>query len=380
MKNDYIEFYGKNNISPVKQDISDLEKHYKRRNKLYRHCGIPVQAFKNANVLEVGPGGGYNTLAYFQWGIAHIDLVEGNPRGIEEMRELFTKYIISENRYDIIPCMIENYNTEKKYDVIIAEGFIPSIYNQKEVIDKLKELVAENGIIVITCIDYISTFIENMKKMVGILLSANIEGHNEKLKCLVDFFGPQLNKLEGVTRNAEDWVLDNVLNPAASNGMYLSLLEAMDLFGADFEVLGTSPSMFSDYSWYKDLTYDIKADYKKQFNKKRYSLLMANMPEVVVSEQVSYILDSSFKKIEELRIEYLNKMEMSCISQILEELENIEIYIKENFDEMFVEVFMELKEVLNCIINNKEITFENYSNLFAAFGRGQQYISFVKNK
>lgn len=378
MKNDFIEFYGKHNISPVRQDISNLEKHYERRKKLYKHLGMPVQVFKNAEVLEVGPGGGYNTLAYFYWGVTHIDLVEGNPKGIHEMRELFTKCNVSEDKYDIISCMIENYQTDKKYDVVIAEGFIPSIYNQKEVIGKLKELVKKDGIIVITCIDYISIFIENMKRMVGSLLSARIEEYNEKLKWLVDFFGPQLTKLEGVTRSAEDWVLDNVLNPATSNGMYLSLIEAMDLLGEDFEVLGTSQHMFTDYSWYKDLTYDIKADYRKQFCMKRYSLLMANMPEVIVSEQISNILDNSFKRIDELRIEYLNTMENNFVDQILMELERIENYIKENFDKMFVDVFMELKEVLANTKDNKKIVFEEYGNLFAAFGRGQQYISFVR--
>lgn len=65
MKNDYLEYYGKHHISPVKQDIKDLERHYERRRKLYRQCGIPVIAFRNAEILEVGPGGGYNTLAFF---------------------------------------------------------------------------------------------------------------------------------------------------------------------------------------------------------------------------------------------------------------------------------------------------------------------------
>lgn len=67
-KNEYLEYYGKYHISPVNQNIDDLKLHYDRRRKLYRQCGLPVIAFKNANVLEVGPGSGYNTLAFFEWG------------------------------------------------------------------------------------------------------------------------------------------------------------------------------------------------------------------------------------------------------------------------------------------------------------------------
>jgi hypothetical protein len=32
----YVDFYSKNNISPIHQDISDIEKHLQRRELLYR--------------------------------------------------------------------------------------------------------------------------------------------------------------------------------------------------------------------------------------------------------------------------------------------------------------------------------------------------------
>lgn len=58
MKNDFLEYYGRYNISPVKQDIQNIDIHFARRKKLYRQCGVPVLAFRDADVLEVGPGGG----------------------------------------------------------------------------------------------------------------------------------------------------------------------------------------------------------------------------------------------------------------------------------------------------------------------------------
>ena len=57
MKNDFLEYYGEHHISPVRQNIDDIELHYERRKKLYRQCGIPIRAFYNAEILEVGPGG-----------------------------------------------------------------------------------------------------------------------------------------------------------------------------------------------------------------------------------------------------------------------------------------------------------------------------------
>ena len=58
MKNDFLEYYGEHSISPVKQNIKEFEIHLERRRKLYRQCGIPLLAFRNAEILEVGPGGG----------------------------------------------------------------------------------------------------------------------------------------------------------------------------------------------------------------------------------------------------------------------------------------------------------------------------------
>ena len=92
MKNDFLDYYNKYQISPVKQDISDLEMHYQRRKKLYKQCGIPTIAFRNAQILEVGAGGGYNTLAFFHWESGHVDLVEANPWGRKDMEKLFEHF------------------------------------------------------------------------------------------------------------------------------------------------------------------------------------------------------------------------------------------------------------------------------------------------
>lgn len=66
--NKFIEYYGEHNISPVKQDLSNIKAHYAKREKLYRQLGMPPIAFEGKKILEVGPGSGYNTLAYFFWG------------------------------------------------------------------------------------------------------------------------------------------------------------------------------------------------------------------------------------------------------------------------------------------------------------------------
>lgn len=378
MKTDFLQYYGEHNISPVRQDISDIELHYERRKKLYRQCGIPTITFKNVEILEVGPGGGYNTLAFFHWDIEHIDLVEANPAGREDMQRLFLEYDIPVNRYNIFPCKIEDFQTEKKYDMIIAEGFLPNIYNQQEVINKLKSLATKNGIVVITCSDDVSYFVEIMKRLVGVSLTGNMTEYNQKVEYLTNFFSPQLSKLKGVSRSPKDWVQDQILNPVVVNGTELTMARAITYFGDEFDVLATSPRMFTDYSWYKDVWYDYKKSYKEQFNRKRMSLLMANMPEIILSSEQAGILVKYFEHIKKLESEYEETRNLEKVGKIIEEMDSMDELLQKDFCDEFVSVFHEIKEVLLCILRKEDIHMEKYPHFFSAFGRTMQYMSFVK--
>lgn len=378
MKNDYLDFYGKHGISPVKQDISSIETHYERRRKLYRQCGIPLIAFKDAEVLEVGPGGGYNTLAFFHWNCKHVDLVEANEAGQEDMQKLFAKQNVPEDKYEIFSCKIEDYKTDKKYDIIIAEGFLPNVYNKQEIIDKLQELVSENGIVVITCIENAAVFVEVIKRLIGVALTSNINEYDKKVKYLSDFFEPQLNKLRGVSRSAKDWVQDQIMNPVNVNGTELTMLQAIEYFENGFDVLGCSPQMFTDYSWYKDIWYDYINDYKEQFNRKRLSLLLANRPELILPEEKVEILVKGFEGIKEYASEYEKEYDGQFIDSILQEMGRMAAILEQDFDVEFLDIFHEIREALLCLQKGENIDIENYPKFFSAFGRTQQYISFVK--
>ncbi len=378
MVNEQLEYYLKHNISPEHQDISDLKIHFERREKLYRQCGIPGLAFRNAEILEVGPGGGDNTLAFFHWNCKHIDLVEANPTAIKDMRRLFTDYGVPEDKYQIYNCIIEKYNSTKKYDIIVAEGFIQHISNQKEVLDKLIRLIRNKGIIIITCGGKINFFIEIIKRMVGRVLTKNIPSYVEKVEYLTKIFAPQLAQLRGVSKLPEDWVKDNIFNPELNSESKLDLMKAIRIFDPDFDVLGCSPQIFTDYSWSKDIWYDYKQNYIEQFQRKRLSLLMANMPEIIAPvESVNDMLEY-FENIINIEREYERTPDVNKIGNMLDVMEEMERLVYQYMPDEFVKVFFEIKDVLICLKNNDSPDMRNYPNFFKAFGRTQQYISFVK--
>ena len=376
-KNDFLEFYGKHEISPVRQDINDLDLHYERRKKLYRQCGIPVLAFKNADLLEIGPGGGMNTLAFFHWGCKHADLVEANPKGLEDMQLLFDEQNISKDTYKIIPCTIENYDTDKKYDIIIAEGFLHFLPNQQMIIDKIKSLLREDGIAVVTCVDNASLYIEVMKRLIGQALAKDKPAYEDKVEYLSKIYEPQLAKLRGVSRMPKDWVQDMILNPATSNNIVLDMAQAIAYFEPEFDVLGSSPRMFTDYSWYKDIWYDYIADYKQQFEEKRLSLLLYGMPEAAVSQKEGRELMVHFECIRKLAADYEENFHAADLEEILRHMQEMEVYLH-RFSQEFHDVFHEIRDSLLKISQTGTAHMDDYPHFFSAFGRGQQYMAFVK--
>lgn len=136
--------------------------------------------------------------------------------------------------------------------------------------------------------------------------------------------------------------------------------------------------MFTDYSWYKDIGYDNRKDYEEQFRRKRMSLLMANMPETILTVEQADILTGCFDRIKGLEVQYEHTYDKEIISNIIREMDSVKGVLEVGLSNEFMQVFEEIREVLTRILKSKTIRMENYPHFFAAFGRTQQYISFVK--
>lgn len=379
MGNDFLEFYGEHKISPVHQDISDIDRHYARRRKLYRQCGIPLQTFKNARVLEVGPGGGYNTLALFAFG-AHVDLVEANPTGIQEMKTLFPQYGIASSSYTITQCKIEDYSVDKEYDIVIAEGFLHCLRNQEEIIGILDTLVkAKGGIVVITCADNFGYFIEIMKRVLASFLAKDIKEFHPKVQFLTKIFEGQLKQLSGMSRPASDWVQDVLLNPAIVNGVTLSFADAICKFGDKYCMLGSSPHLFSDYSWYKDGQYNRQEELIAQFREKQFSMLLAGDQEIRVTDmELIEIMESFFRRIKQLAELYDRDNDISWVLEMRKEFDLVDECIEELHNEKFLMIFHEIHKFVVDLSKNT-VDIERYPHFLSAFGKGMQYIAFEKN-
>ncbi|WP_238700392.1 class I SAM-dependent methyltransferase [Helicobacter jaachi] len=215
--NEFLRFYGEHHISPVSQDISDFSAHLQRRKRLYELVGIHPFAFRNASILEVGAGSGYNTLLFLHLG-AQVDIVEPNAAGREQMQKLFTEHNIPKEQYRIYPCTLQDYKSEKIYDFVIAEGFLPWLSEKeaREVVQSLYAATKKDGAVVVTSMCEFSYFFEDLRRILGFALIKGVKDFEQKVSLLASAFSSHLLHLKFASRPIRDWVIDNILNPASN--------------------------------------------------------------------------------------------------------------------------------------------------------------------
>ena len=389
--NNFLQFYGANKISPVDQNISDIEIHFKRRLDLYREIGLPTIFFESKEVLEVAPGSGYNSIVIANLPIKLYDLVEPNPTGFDKMVDLFTKTKSNKTEIKFHNTTLENYK-DKLYDIVICEGLLPGLNDHEIFLKKLITHVKVGGILVLTTVDSVSVFFETLRRYLAILLikNNNLIDFNSKVAFLTKTFSNHIASLNGATRSIEDWVIDNLLNPATisiANQNEFSFSKSINLLSDNFIFYGSSPNFISNYKWYKniqdDFTYNegIILDYESKI----HNLLNMNELGLISIDNNKYLINltKNFAKVVEEKYSNIENELLftnNSINSDLSVLQNINFIIKKNKlnnSEFAMDEFLNLFKNGN-LPSSEDINNMKYFN--KAFGRGQQYISFIKTK
>lgn len=242
-----LDFYRAHGVSPVKQDIGDLQAHFARRAHLYRSLGLWPNSIQGKSVLEVGPGSGQNALYTLSLNPRRYVLVEPNEKGRGELEATLRGRAVEINRSPI-----EDYASDEQFDVVICEGVLGlSGKSSQEILNGIVPLVACGGVLVVTCIDAISDHSEVLRRALAQRYINRKAPIREQVETLKPIFAPHLATLKGMTRSVEDWIIDNILNPA-SIGPTFSIPDALTALEGRFEVLGCNPRFLMDWRWYKE--------------------------------------------------------------------------------------------------------------------------------
>ncbi len=384
MTNDYIEHYKKNGISPVRQNIDDIEKHFFIRHKLYESLGIPSNYFKDKSVIEVGPGGGYNTIFTASLEPKLYQLVEANKVGVKEIEELLKSHDLYKNNIGISNCFIEEFKSNTKFDIAICEGMLPCVSNNYEILEKLNQLLCKKGILIITCSDEISIFFDMARRLLAniLLKREKVNTFDDQIEILVKAFSSHLDTLKGFGRLKEDWCADNLMGNALYNTS-LSVSDVIEFFNKEYSFYKMSPEIISDPTWFKEVPNNIK-DFNQNkinnFEKTWHNLLhykifdnnIWNNHDIKTLRKECKNFISLCKKSED---SYTDSIKDETINVLKNMIQLLKI---NNSDSMIIDSIEELKDFLKKDDISTESVSNNFNSFNTAFGKGQQYISLIK--
>lgn len=248
----YIDFYKKHGISPVGQDISDLNRHFQRRDSLYRFLGIPPAFLAGRTVAEFGPGSGHNALFTMSLRPDRYLLVDGNPKGVADTRANLARHFPDSGRFEVVESLFEEFDTTERFDLVLCEGFLPHLRDPAGMTRRLARFVRPGGILVITTVSPVSVVAENLRRLIRTSLIEPNAPASQQLELLRPVLGSHLATLKGMSRSVDDWLLDNIVQPVAHAGL-LSIPDAVSALEEEFDLYGASPAFATDLRWYKDV-------------------------------------------------------------------------------------------------------------------------------
>ena len=97
---------------------------------------------------------------------AQLTLVEPNQQVTPRLEELFKKFRLEHSVKQLVHESIESFNTEEKYDIAIAEGYLNILSTRNNMVTKMCGLMVPGGLGIISFDDTYGSLIELGKRVV----------------------------------------------------------------------------------------------------------------------------------------------------------------------------------------------------------------------
>ena len=374
---DHLEFYLKHNISPVRQDISDLPKHFDRRGSLYRYLGVPKIFIEQKDILEVGPGSGHNSLYVASCLPGAYDLLEPNPTGQRGIRQLYDEMNIAHTVPNLIKSRLEDFQSGKNYDIVICEAWLGVSDHERKLMRKLGSILRPGGILITTLASPIGWLSNTLRRILADMLVMDTSSFKEKTDILIQAFRSHLDTMQDMTRPYEDWVQDSMINPG-----FLTMHPTPEMFletmGGTYSIYNSYPKFNIDWRWYKSL-YGKKKGFNGQYLESYFvnchnfydydKLYPQRDPEKNIAlENYCFELLFLVSSMEEENAIYYKRI-YSVVKQIYVNLSEISANWAHSIEE-FMDIFQKEKTTIEQISELK--------SLKRIFGRELLYVSVIK--
>ncbi|MBI5520259.1 MAG: methyltransferase domain-containing protein [Desulfovibrio sp.] len=256
-----LDYYRKNRFNPVPIDLATpeaLSAHAAKRRTLYSgHLGIPLGLLSGQKVLEFGCNSGENAVVLALCG-ADLTLVEPNEQVHQRLRDVFEAFGLGARLEALSSLGIDEFPEDRKYNVVLAEGFLFALPNKAELAAKICRLLTPGGIGVISFNCRFGGLIE-LHKRLALYRACELAGADfrseQSLAIAQELYGAAFARISA-SRPFAAWWKDLLVNPFYADRYlwsYGELLPVLAAAGAEF--LSTSPRWFEEepMRWYKNV-------------------------------------------------------------------------------------------------------------------------------
>jgi len=376
----YLDYYSSNKIIPVKQDVSDLSVHLKRRSILYHYLHIPPTAVRGRRVLEIGPGTGDNAIHIAALMPDWYVLLDGNPYSIAAVKER-----LSDNRYkfhliphlECIEADVLTYRDNRRYDLVICEGVIPAQTDPTVCLQRSAGFVDRGGLLIVTAHSAISLFAEVCRRLLKPIFARRATSPEDLRDQLMTFLTPHLQTLPGRSRVIEDWVRDNMFQPWPRSVVF-TIEDIITAIGKEFDIYGTSPQFIQDFRWYKAAVVDtLSLNDLAKAQAAQWSALFIDYriePGEFQSFDATDLETECLKILTDTHAAWTDddlERVAACVNRVQavgQELRSILPLTSESIQDFVIGT--------NALLDGKSIKFNTFTSWF---GRGQQYVSLLRN-
>jgi hypothetical protein len=217
-----------------------------------------------------------------------------------------------------------------------------------------------------------------MRRLLGQLLINPNDPLEKQAAALVPVFGPHLASLTGMSRPHDDWVIDNLLNPA-SIGPYLPIFDAIAAIERDFEFYAASPHFATDWRWYKSLapkTTGYSARGIEQYWRNAHSLFDYRRTFEPRDAGANRELYTQCDETRSLVRAYEKTRDTALVPKIRERLAGIERSVR-TFSIDVADALKDAHDLLTSVPPDPKAIAAS-TRFGPWFGRGQQYLSFSR--
>jgi len=214
-----------------------------RERVLRDRLGLPPAMFRGAEVLEFGPDSGENAVVFARWG-ANLTLVEPNPNAHAAIRANFGRFASERALRTIESADVLGYRDARRYDVVVAEGFIYTVKPTRAWLRAFRRLLVDDGFFVVAFLERFGGLIELAQRALHQTFRRQLQ--LDAATAATRLFAAKWGTIAH-TRRFESWVMDVLENPFIRPA---SCIGADELVG---ELYDEGFALYTSYPHYDDV-------------------------------------------------------------------------------------------------------------------------------